>query len=148
MESGQTVSVVLGMRALDCELSIAAGPSGSQVVLDKGGPVALPVKLRIATGQHRLTLTAVAHETRTEDLTCDGYTPIDIRSAWTPAALLAAPLSTRQVKSKPTRRRWLWAVVGGSAGIVVAGVVVGAVLGTRPHDPTPTVGTASLGLRQ
>ncbi len=35
---------------------------------------------------------------------------------------------------------WVWGVVGAGAAIVVGGVVVGVVLGTRPHDPAASLG--------
>ena len=34
------------------------------------------------------------------------------------------------------KRRWFWPVIGGVAALVVAGVVVGVVLGTRDSGPS------------
>ncbi len=44
----------------------------------------------------------------------------------------------------PPRKRtpaWVWGVVGAGAAVVIAGVAVGVVFGTRPHDPSPSLGS-------
>jgi hypothetical protein len=71
----------------------------------------------------------------------------------TPAVVAPAPVFTPapvaiQVSApdkKPlTRRAWFWGVVGGGAALVLTGVIVGVVVGTRGHaDPAATFGTVN-----
>jgi hypothetical protein len=54
------------------------------------------------------------------------------------AATPSDTLATATVKTTPQpRRRWIWGVVAGSAALVIAGVTVGIVLGTRHPTPPP-----------
>jgi tetratricopeptide (TPR) repeat protein len=58
------------------------------------------------------------------------------KPATSPVLVVAAPAPRPLVK-----RGWFWGVMVGAA-VVVAGVAVGAALGTAPRDPSPSLGHA------
>ena len=63
-------------------------------------------------------------------------------AATTPAP--AAAVTTTQPAEKPLiKKPWFWAVVGGAAVLVIAGVTVGAVLGSRPSPPMPSIASVT-----
>lgn len=152
VESGEKSTVALTLAALGCDLSITAMPTDSMAALDGAAPVKLPATLQVSRGAHTVAISATAHETKTETVTCDGKTPLGMQAALTlfaakPVAKSAQPeLSLEQRRSR--RKRVVWGLVGGGAAVVVAGVVVGVVFGVQKHDPTPSIGNVSLGLAQ
>jgi tetratricopeptide (TPR) repeat protein len=66
----------------------------------------------------------------------------------TPAAQPSSSATTLTASAAPPERPlvkkpWFWAVVGGAAVVVAAGVVLGVTLGSSTKDPSPTYGVAN-----
>jgi outer membrane receptor for ferrienterochelin and colicins len=64
----------LTLRPSGCELSLSATPAAARVSVDGGDPAALPTKVRVKEGAHKLTFTADKHDTRELTAVCDGKT--------------------------------------------------------------------------
>ena len=61
----------------------------------------------------------------------------------TPATTLTAEAPTPKKKTPIYKKWWLWTAIG---GVVVAGVVIGAVVGTTPKDASSPMNTFSVSL--
>lgn len=69
--------------------------------------------------------------------------PTNAKVVEAPVAKAEPTTSAVVVATPPPRKRtpaWVWGVVGAGAAVVVGGVVVGVVLGTRTHDPAASLG--------
>ncbi len=76
VELGETADVEFVLRALACDLSLAATPPTTQASIDGTPPVALPTKVSIAAGEHKIVFSADAFEPKEQTVTCDGHTPL------------------------------------------------------------------------
>ena len=100
-KSGEAESLDFTLRALECELAVAATPLGAQAAIDGATPVDLPAKVTVKAGPHKIALSAPAHEVKTETVTCDGRTPLAVQTALAPVAAPPEALALAAEVPKP-----------------------------------------------
>lgn len=68
--------------------------------------------------------------------------PLVPTPAAVPASGAAVQTGARDSAARPVyKKAWFWAVVGGAAAVVAAGVATGVALSAEPTFPTPSLGT-------
>lgn len=83
---GETTELDLPLQALSCELSLSSIPVNGSATINAANPIALPVKIRVAPGDHRIIVSGQGYRVQKHTVHCDGAKPLAVE-----AALVALP---------------------------------------------------------
>lgn len=83
---GETTELDLPLQALSCELSLSSIPVNGSATINVANPIALPVKIRVAPGDHRIIVSGQGYRVQKHTVHCDGAKPLAVE-----AALVALP---------------------------------------------------------
>lgn len=86
VQFAEKTALELPLRPLGCELSLAATPAGSRAAVDGQESVAVPAKVRIGPGDHRVVFSGQGLRTQELPVRCPGASPLTLS-----AALVALP---------------------------------------------------------